>query len=66
MRQSAICNWIDRNHIPPSWHIDLMVEVQRRKLPPVDPIVWGLKGEAAKFFRDATAAKRPGRARASA
>lgn len=57
MSQSAICNWIDRRHIPASWHVELAVEVRKRGLPPVSPQVFGLDGEAADFFRQSYSAQ---------
>jgi hypothetical protein len=48
---STFSNWIERKHIPPSWHLRLMIEARRRGLQ-IAPEVFGLEDADAQFLRN--------------
>jgi hypothetical protein len=50
IKTSAVCNWVERNELPPGWHIRLAIEVSRRGAR-VHPSVLGLVVEAVERLR---------------
>lgn len=46
---SAVGNWVERDVIPPGWHLRLLVEIRQRQLR-VDPTVFGLSAEQAAIL----------------
>lgn len=43
---SAVCNWIERNTIPPAWHLRLLIEASKREFS-IAPEVFGLEPDVA-------------------
>lgn len=43
---SAVCNWIDRDTIPPAWHLRLLIEASKRGFS-IAPSVFGLEPDVA-------------------
>lgn len=46
IQPSAVSMWIERDHIPPGWHLRLFLECTSRGLV-VDLALFGLKGDEA-------------------
>lgn len=48
--ESAVSNWLARGNIPPSYHLQVLIEMRRRGFE-IDPIVFGLEDDDADFLR---------------
>lgn len=50
VRDTAIHNWVERQEIPPCWHLRLLMEAKRKSIE-IDPIVFGFDDDEAAFLR---------------
>lgn len=54
IKTSAVCNWVEREEIPPGWHLRLAIEIKRRGAQ-VHPSVFGLSDDEARHLPTAFA-----------
>jgi len=57
---SAVCNWVERDVIPPAWHLRLFMETKKRGLV-IEPAALGFEEPVASevrsvFYTDGAAA----------